>query len=337
MKVYYGANFWGHPPNAEELQPKKLNKEFVWGDISGFIPAIYTGQKGMAVDFCIRVSNDAMEAFYHKWKSKLGNQATSRLSEEEGLQIISENPLTKDFSVEVSVNGEKLESTFGCGTGYSSVLSILTGKSVEDSLERQLVKEYHCDEQSSWIFKRHICKWKKKPDFIKSLDIDLKPQHKEYLCEIVEIGKNDAGKKYELTHPATGQKFELHIHEVMCEEIDGDYLKEHSGGNSYLEYPTKYMALTYELVPGLPMEKFQIREAGSGERPKGINQNQSAEIILIGGADGPTSYFVAGKRKEQKGHFVVSAMYFTLPTSLQWLPVFVEKEGEEMRLRVEIE
>lgn len=263
MKVYYNTNYWGcqrneaieansDGTNPEELQAKKLNREFVWEDISGFIPAIYTGSQGIAVDFCVRIPNEAVEAFYSKWKVKLENQAHTRLSEEEQWQIINENPLSKDFSMDISVNGEKLENTFGCGAGYSSVLSALTGKSMEGSLEKQLMQEYGCDEQTSWIFKRHFCKWEKEPDFISSLDIDLKPYHKDYLCEPVEIGKNDAGKKYVLTHPVTGQRYELYIHEVMCEEIDRDFIKEHLDRESHLEYPTQYMTLSYELVPGLP-------------------------------------------------------------------------------------
>lgn len=319
MKVYYNTNYWGcqrneaidanrDGTNPEELQAKKLNREFVWEDISGFIPAIYIGLQGIAVDFCIRVSD------------------------EEQWQIINENPLSQDFSVDISVNGEKLENTLGCGTGYSHVLATLTGQSMEDSMEMQLVQAYGCDEQASWIFKRHFCRWKKEPDLINSLDIDFKPHHKDYPCEAIEIGRNDAGKRYELTHPVTGQRFALHIHEVICEELGRDLAPQ-------LEYPIQYMALSYEIVPELSHEKFHIRSIDSGEQPKGMQQGESRGIrVLIGGADGPTAYFVAGKRKGEKeeGRFAASSMYFTLPDCLPWQPVFMEKEREEMRLHVEI-
>lgn len=341
MKVYFDTNYWGcqrneaieahrDGTNSEELQAKKLNREFVWEDISGFIPAIYIGLQGMAVDFCIRVSDEEVKAFYHKWKFIMENQAHMRLSEEEQWQIINENPLSQDFSVDISVNGEKLENTSGCSTGYSHMLATLTGQSMEDSMEIQLVQAYGCDEQASWVFRRYFCKWTKKPDLINSVDIDFKPHHKDYPCEAIEIGRNDAGKRYKLTHPVTGQKFALHIYEVMCEKLD-------RGLDSQLEYPTRYMALSYELIPELPQEKFQIRSIDSGEQPKGIQQGESRGIsVLIGGADGPTAYFVAGKRKREKKEerLAASSLYFTLPDCLSWQPVFMEKEREEMRLHV---
>ena len=347
MKVYFNTNFWGglakEPGQMDistrELQPKKLNREFVWEDISGFIPAIYTGSQGMAVDFCIRVSNETVEDFYHKWEAKLKNQADAKLSEQEKSQMIETNPLSADFFMEISVNGEKLENTFGCSACYSSILSALTGKSMENSLEKQLVQEYGCDEKTSWIFMRHFCKWEKEPDFISSLDIDLKPNYKNYICKSVEIGKDDAGKKYALTHPVTGQRYELYIHEVVCEEIDRNFLKEHLNRESHIEYPTQYMALSYELIPELPQEKFQIRSIDSGDQPRGIQQGKNRGIsILVGGGNGPNAYFIAGKRKEkkEKGHFASSSTYFTLSDSIQWQPVFMEKEREEMRLHVEI-
>lgn len=176
MKVYYGTNFWGSPKEAEELEKISLNKEFIWDSLSGFVPAIYVGEQGIAVDICIRVSNAEVKDFYEKWRPKLHDQ----ISEEERRQAQLENPLNIDFSLNIFVNGEKLENDFGCGTCYSSVIA-KEYTTAHPGKEEQLMTEYSCDQNYAWYFKRHMCKWGVRSKKLETLEIEFISSNKE-LC-----------------------------------------------------------------------------------------------------------------------------------------------------------
>lgn len=178
MEVYYGTNFWDKIEQEEPLKEIKLNREFNWGEISGFIPAIYTGEKGIAIDFCIRIPNENIQSFW----DKRGPRCKNKLSEKE---LMKEHPLIIDFDLEVSVNGRKLDNDFGCGMCYSK---IIMGENNDDSLERQLMKEYSCEDSTGWYFKRHMCKWSEKPAVLEKLHIHFWEENKKYPGIEITIG-----------------------------------------------------------------------------------------------------------------------------------------------------
>ena len=64
MKVYFGKNFWGSGEDGTEMEEIRLNQSFLWEDISGFIPSVYVDEEGIAIDFCIRVSNEKLKIFF---------------------------------------------------------------------------------------------------------------------------------------------------------------------------------------------------------------------------------------------------------------------------------
>ena len=81
MKIYHSGNFWGHHKKYERaLHPVVQNREFVWEDVSGFIPAVYTGADGLVMDLCVRIDRQKVEAFVEKWQEMTKNGS---LTEEE--------------------------------------------------------------------------------------------------------------------------------------------------------------------------------------------------------------------------------------------------------------
>lgn len=331
MVLIFGG---GAPEYARPLQEIKLNQEFVWEELSGFIPAVYSGSKGMVIDFCIRVSNEAVQQFLDKWECKLGN----RLSEEEQEALMEENPLTVNFNLKVTVNGEELENELGCGTSYSRIVFEKYHSKERQGIteEERLAQEYGCDDTASWCFVRHSCRWEKKPDRLESLVIDFIAERKPYAAEKIETDADCGGKIFSVVHPLTGETYELKVYGTEQNTLNPNIWKEMKGRNSGLEYPTQYLALSYELTGELAEEEFRLQDCGRGDRPRGLAGNQAAGVSVIGGSSGPVSVFVAGKAKDNRRRTALSELYFSLPEKLVWKPVFMEKERTDMRLHIEM-
>lgn len=329
MKVYYGTNFWGCPKEAEELEKIPLNKEFSWDSLSGFIPAVYVGEQGIAVDICVRVSNVEVKAFYEKWKPKLHDQ----ISEEEERQVRSENPLNIDFSLKISVNGEKFENDFGCGTCYSSVIA-KEYTTAHPGKEEELMTEYSCDQNFAWYFKRHMCKWEVRPKELKTLEIEFISSNKEFFCAPIEFGMESVGSSYELKHPLGGKIYKLYVHDMEQGEIDQELFKRLNKKEEKVQHPMHYVALIYSLSPELSAARFQLQNADYGDKPRKIQENSDGTVTVIGYIDGATSVFLAGKQKDEEKRTAVSSLYFEPVKGAKWRPVFLEKEREDMTLYI---
>lgn len=338
MKVYYNDNFSGHPKYARPLQEIKLNKEFVWEDISGFIPAAYVGKEGMVVDFCIRVSNEAVQQFLDKWEQMLERHP----DKEELEQMMEENPLTMDFNVKIIVNGKELENNSGCGTSYSKIVleKYHSKKRHRPTEEEKVAQEYGCDDNASWYFLRHQCRWNKKPERLENLEIDFIAERKPYVAKKIELDLKCEEAVYEVTHPLTGEKYKLKIHETKQNALNPNIWKSIQERNPKMEYPTNYLTLSYELNPDLPEENFRLEDCSRGDAPRGRSEKKAAAVGIIagtdviGGVEGPTCLFIAGKSKKTRKRTAMSGLYFEVPEKLWWKAVFMEKERADMRMSI---
>lgn len=120
MKIYHSGNFWGHHKKYERaLHPVVQNREFVWEDVSGFIPAVYTGADGLVMDLCVRIDRQKVEAFVEKWQEMTKNGS---LTEEEQEQL--------------------------AGKGRRKSL-----------LEEEIADAYGCDKTQCWYFMRQAYDW----------------------------------------------------------------------------------------------------------------------------------------------------------------------------------
>ncbi len=342
MQVYYGMNFWGSAKAAQEseqithkvtepLQETVLNHEFRWDDISGFISSIYMGKEGIAIDFCIRVSNEVFQEFCNKWRAAF----EKGLTEEEQEQMAQENPLNIDFTVELSVNGQAVESDFSCGTCYS----IITAEEYKPGgIEEQLMEAYKCSNEVSWCFKRHMFRWEQQPEEVRKLEFNFMAGQKAYPAAQIEMDLACEGKQYTILHPMNRSKYQLKIQGAIQQEIDPKILQGRRGKQHSWEYPTHYLMVTYRMEPELSQENFRLHDATGGDRPRNMHTHENGSVsILIGSGDGPTSIFVAGKKKEKQDMFAASALYFEPVTSVSWKPIFLERERENMKLSITLE
>ncbi|MBO5145285.1 MAG: hypothetical protein J6C19_07075 [Lachnospiraceae bacterium] len=324
MKVYYGENFWGSGRSGTEMKEIHLNQDFLWDDISGFIPSVYVCSEGIAIDICIRVPNEPVRCFWDKWHQRLGEE----MNEDEQETLFQENPLDIDFNVQICINGEKLENDFGCGACYTKEYE----NNMEGSLEEQLFLAYGCDESASWVFKRHMCRWDGQPQQMNTITVDFLAPDKPLACEDIELGLEDANKEWTLTSPVNGGQYTLHVDKVEQQELSEDMLALHQSRRHKLQYPRHYMTVSYHIEPELPENAFLLQSAGKGDKPRGQSAQAAAEISVIGGADGPTSIFIAGKRDRRQGRIAITALHFEPVERELWRPVFMIKERRDMRL-----
>ena len=81
-----------------------------WGNKNLYIPAIYVGQEGVALDLCMRVPLSDISAFMDKWKDR----DYENMSDEEVEQAESESPYSVDFNIVLALDGVRVKTTFGC-------------------------------------------------------------------------------------------------------------------------------------------------------------------------------------------------------------------------------
>ena len=347
MEVFFDTNYWGHPTDREPMREICLNHMFCWAGLSGFIPAVYVSEEGIAVDFCVEIPNEAVAAFMEKWESLAQGELTEKMRK----FVLRENPLAFDFSAELSVDGKRLDHAYGCGASYSRVIS--GEEAAAGSLEEELVRAYGCDPDASWCFRRQIYRWERKPEQLESLNLTLIAEKKEYFCEEIAVSLDDAGKQLRLVHPRTGETYSFSVIEVRQEELPMDMLprveKElpidmlpHAEQmREQVSWPGYYMTFTYDITPEIPEENFRLRTKSDGDKPHGSISSDGRHgvmaVSIIGGADGPTSVFIAGKTEvERTGRMAMSPLYFEPVTCASWTPVFLEKERQDLELSINV-
>lgn len=348
MEVYFDTNYWGHPADQEPMREVRLDYMFQWEELSGFIPAVYVSEEGIAVDFCVKIQDDAVAAFYEKWQALAKEELTEEIQE----RTLRENPLAFDFSAELFVDGKRLEHAYGCGASYSRVIS--GREAAVGSLEEELVRAYGCDPDASWCFRRQIYRWEMEPERLECLNLMLIAEKKEYFCEEITVTLDDAGKQYRLVHPLTGKAYGLSVIEVRQEglpldmlprvekELPLDMLPRVEEIREQVNWPGYYMMFTYDMTPEISEENFRLRTKSGGDKPHSFISSDGrhgvAAVSIIGGADGPTSVFIAGKTEvERTGRIAMSPLYFEPVGRASWTPVFLEKERQDLEISINID
>ena len=335
MKVYFSSNFFNHNTNEEPLNEIPLKKEFTWEETNGFIPALYIGEEGIVIDVCIRIPIEKVQSFLEKWNLE---KRVSELSDEDLEQMIRENPFNLNYNMDMVIDGERLLFDGACGLGWHP-LKIAEEQVTEEV--KELMEYYECDQKCGWYFDRRVYRLNNQiPEKIETVElmfqIDKTPYSGEHF--ITEEGCEE--KTLELIHPVTGQVFNLTIHGYEPDEMRGFRIHQRQGR----EFPTQYHTLSYSLSPELPQEDFRIQDCCKSDQPRKLggckeneNENTVSSIAIIGGAEGPTSIFIAGKdAKESEKHTTCSSLHFNKTLQVEWRTIFYVKEREDMKLTINI-
>lgn len=224
--------------------------------------------------------------------------------------------------------------------------------------ERRLLEHYGLDPAKAWSINRWSFSWAtKRPPKLRSLSLTMK---RDRVCiPGIRFTVRGPGDQIPFIHPSTGERHVLTVLEYQEEEMDRKAFEaaEDMGQEERRrllrrmgewEYPTHLTAMTYAVSPKIPRRELQIQDCG-GDRPRRILPREpedrflpeakddacvmagASAIGIIGGADGPTAIFMAGKG-EPCGTF--SSLYFEPGKPVEWRMRFYEKRVEDLEVKL---
>lgn len=360
MEVYYGRNYWDHEKHGIPLKrisvqadtEKTLPTEgalLTWGKGELFIPALYVGEEGVALDLCIRAELAHIQTYistYHAYVETAEREGRE-ISGEEIEQLQKLSPLYNEFDLELSLDGHRLKHGFMCGAGWMP--SDLTGEEPESEAE-ELMKEYGCSREYGWAFQRWMFAWKERP-ILKPVQAEIAFLARKEPVTVAHFATGDADRfqddptKVEFIHPLSGKKHMLSVHSFEAGEMDvGRELNkvESRQGREWeeMEYPSHYHTLAYTVRPSVPEEELTVQDCADGDSPRKKDREEKE--------DGPTAVFVAGKMSvtpvlmKEEGEdasdvrTAVSSLHFEPAKQVMWRVVLHVKEHEDVEVTVRL-
>jgi len=348
MDVYFGRNFWHGGEGIEEgAKPGdyvKCGEGFWYGGFWWFVPGVYVCREGIVADICRRVPREAVSRFSALWGKWDGRE--EEMTPMQQVQAQQENP----FHFEADFH---LETEWGAYNGSSgSSICIRPGRTGEEgSLEARIAAEYGLNREDGWQVFRYSFRCREREGFFEEPGGAMAAAHRENdLCSLpaggilpdlmLEVAAREVripcgcsfttekgcGKSVQnFVHPVTGQQVELTI--LGCREYainSGDpVLQGHLEG---YRLPGYGCVLEYVVKPRPALgESLVISDCSGGDRPIFLSSAKdcgkaAVSVGIIGGADGPSSVFLAGKMKEEDRDrsYGYSSLYFEPVAQIRW-------------------
>ena len=328
--VYYEHGFWNRNAKGKPGEEIVINKSFSWGDEIWYIPAVYSCSKGLVVDFCIEIQPEKEKAYLDKWYPILAQD--ENISDELREQIEQENPIDVNFRTHLHVNGKPVIAKHGNSIQWIPEICLPDGVRSEREA-KEVIRHYGLDETKVWSFHRWSFPWstKRKPE-IKS--IGLKLEREPVAIQGIHFKNPTVGEVISFVHPIHKTEHKLTVLAYEKQEFPRQGFQHEE-----YEFPTLHTAMTYTLEPELPARNFQVRDCLDNEQPKRKPCNQfepqanydACAIAIIGGADGPTAFFVSGGQNLEQ-HRALSALRFEYTDDIEWKIVFREKLMEDIEV-----
>lgn len=341
-QVRFSGDFLGSQGRGKPGQEMSLMREFDLVGERWLLAAIYSCGPGLVVDFCRKIGPDYS--------------------------------YTSEIRAEITVNGRKLAPSHGFGETWNPSLlaEITTSPCNTDEAEVEydlrpdeepqddelaylkpalaVLSHYDLDPEIGWQFWRQAYHWagSDKPKIRKvCLDISLEPMQ----IAGPDLGNLAEGAEISFRHPVTDVEHILRIEKLLDEVIP-----EQAFAMTGLDFPRYYKQVVYSISPDLPEDACNIVDCSYGDSPRIIastlnesnDENEflpeaevAASIGIIGGADGPTSIFVANGSADEgeiRTHSVCSSLRFQLVEIVYWKMMFRYRNPEALaEIEIEIE
>lgn len=332
--VYFDGNFWGHRGRSRAGKEIPVKKQFFWYDALWHIPAIYVCAKGLVIDFCIEVEPERIHSYIKKWNLDQDEEGSS-FTKEERQQCASEHPLMFQFTSEVTLKRKLLHQRHSCGIIY-----IPEWKETSDFFDsEQVLEHYGLDKAKAWSIHRVAYPWatRKKPEMA-PMRLLLSASPETFSSRPFQTPR--AGQSVSVLHPLTKKEYILTAEKVSQSKLSLQHFL-----SDEMEYPEYYLEMTYRLSPDLSKEYFQVRDCKDSESPRRKRTDElempkassSASVSVIGGADGPTSIFLAGtlnKTVESGQQTACSALHFAPVSHVEWQIDFKERMYEDITIEL---
>ena len=356
MKVYFSGNYWGHEPYERAGKPLAIHKTFTWAGNLWKIPAVYECKKGLVIDLCKRIPNEAVEAFFEKWPQE---RREGQLDDEELEALENETPFAFDFRPNIYINGMGAGGASSCSMGWYFLDQ--EHQYCED-ISEELMEAYDCDRSFAWLFTRICVTW---PEAFRapmtSISMHLEPTKRGFTCGQRFVTKPGmAPWDLVLEHPLTKAPYTLHVLGASQGRVDDHTFDGISARVRPMEFPKCYLTLDYALEgpegQSPDAETYMIRDCENGDAPvestMGAASSDDTVILscsVIGGeSDGPTSVFFAGKvtsdpESERKTpgsasglpvRSAISALHFRPVAQVRWRVTFFAYENEPLDVEI---
>lgn len=354
MNVYYSKKLWGRDRYAKKLTPVPLQKTILWEKHELFIPAVYVGKAGAVLDVCEKIPVSDMEAFLKKWDRE---RRLSLKTQEELEQFHAENPGSRDFMTEMSLDGSSLSCRIsGSLMWYPPAISRMTANETDapdedrspaiqtsrsadskdaepasdddwpnDKIAEELMNAYGCDRTCCWHFGRVSYEWKSEPVLApQKISLYFQTRPVPVTAGHFMTDLSNRTENIEIVHPIRGQKYDLTI--LECEQMQ-HHLSFTQFGRKDIVYPEHSLILAYRISPEIPDSLFTIRDCSDGDHPRKAdtseidqkNQCLSSSVFVIGNHRGPD-------------HTAASSLYFEPVSTVQWRAVFHIKKKADLQI-----
>ena len=324
MTVFYNSSLWSKGPGLPGL-PQRTNWQFEYAGTKRYIPVIYRFPRGIVFDIITLLNEAHVQAFFEKYET-----IEHKLTPLQRRCAEQEHPYQAVPIKEIWINGKRVENGYSASSAvsipwerqndnltlvrkaYASILKNTARFACErfcvpypktDSKAQKLLRLLRLGRVNSLKLSTHSVPW------FSPLDIQF------------EISAKEDQKVICFKHPVTGITHTLYFQVVDVVEIPL------GPGDNRSFYAARSM---YEIEPALPQgdalqfnSSSQYREPSTGPSKHKYTPTAASSIGIIGGADGPTAVFVAGKGKEK----VVTRGLHELPLhSCFAVPVFHKKD-----------
>lgn len=259
MQVYFDKEFRNAKKEKKILQRMDVWQDFEWEDVSGFVPAVYLGVGEMALDLCIRIPIEKMEGFLEKWNQE---RRQSTLTKEEIEQMERENPCVLEFSMDVTVDGERLifDHSFSEGWHPLEVERECIGEMAKDWME-----EYQCDRKDGWLFERRFYRFEEKKKRVPhSIRCCFRANPVPFHGAHFFTEENCEGHEIAVTDPTTEELYQLTIYGCRAEKIE-EFPQERQ-----MQWPQWCQVLSYSVQPEISQSEFQIVDCAESDSPRKI-------------------------------------------------------------------
>ena len=332
MNVYHNENFWGKGRHKKKLTAFSAGCSFSWCGQQLLIPAVYTGGEGAVLDICARVPAQDMAAYLKKWNRKRRMALKTRQDPE---QFQSENPISGDFAVEMSLDQTALIRRMSCSLAWytpdilqmedDNPFSAENPQNEKDA--EKLMQAYGCDRDSCWHFGRISYDWKEQPVLSPQeacLSFHAKPVPVTASCFTADASCK--GRTIQFSSPADGQEYTLALHGCELKRFDLSGI-----GAKDVIYPEYCQLLSYSITPEIDSSLFRICDCAQGDHPQKADSLEKKNC-----PDGPCacSVMLAGDSGIPGTHTAASSMYFEPVTQIQWRTVFEVKQKEDLEVRL---
>ncbi len=233
----------------------------------------------------------------HAFQKNWKEKDPEKLSDQELGFLEAENPTSLHLVSELTADGELLPNQGSCSMGW-----------------------YPCDEEGACDVQAEEFLFSQQPLPVPGPCFILNKELPQTVC---------------FTHPESGKTHTLEIHSRISRQIPEHTL---SHMPKHFRHPRCYEELHYTLSPELEEGSYFIRSVSAGNQPVSIasysESKGASSISIIGGSNGPTSIFLAGKLplNEKKTHLAFSSLFFTSTEVREWTITFRVRKKEDCRL-----